>query len=53
VAFEYGWWKRRGWLYATSFEDLVKRPVPQDFDVRQRLLGTAKAPPKPVTVLAR
>jgi len=38
LSFELEWWKRRGWLNARSFDDLARRPVPEDFDVRGRLL---------------
>jgi hypothetical protein len=38
LPFELSWWRERGWLDTRSFADLSRRPVPADFDVRQRLL---------------
>ncbi|MFC1693010.1 flavodoxin family protein [Candidatus Latescibacterota bacterium] len=38
LSFELDWWKDRGWLNTRSFKDLVKRPIPDNFDARRRLL---------------
>jgi len=37
-SFELRWWMARGWLTARSFRQLSRTPVPEGFDVRQRLL---------------
>ena len=51
LSFELEWWKRRGWLNAGSFDDLAKRPVPEDFDVRGRLLkGSANLDRKELAI---
>ena len=44
MAFELGWWRARGWLWARSFRQLAAMPIPDGFDARARLL---KAPAKP------
>ena len=38
LAFELGWWRRRGWLDARSFKQLAEKPIPAAFDARQYLL---------------
>jgi multimeric flavodoxin WrbA len=38
ISFELGWWRSRGWLDARSFRDLAGRPIPEGFNLRQRLL---------------
>ena len=38
MSYEFNWWKDRGWLNARSFSDLAARPIPGEFNVRQRLL---------------
>jgi multimeric flavodoxin WrbA len=38
LAFELLWWRDRGWLWTRSFAQLAARPVPADFDARDRLL---------------
>jgi hypothetical protein len=42
MPFELGWWRDRGWLDTRSFADLSRRPVPEGFDTRQRLLRAEK-----------
>jgi len=42
LAFELGWWRARGWLWARTFKQLAQMPVPRGFDARRRLLP---APP--------
>ncbi|MBN2440236.1 MAG: flavodoxin family protein [Spirochaetales bacterium] len=39
MAFEYTWWKERGWFKAKSFRQLVQMPVPENFNVKKRLLA--------------
>ncbi len=38
MEFEYRWWTDRGWFRARSFGQLASTPVPDGFDVRQRLM---------------
>jgi multimeric flavodoxin WrbA len=39
LQFELGWWRSRGWLDARSFAQLASKPVPANFDLKQRLLA--------------
>ena len=39
LPFELGWWRDRGWLKARSLKQLEAIPVPEDFNVRDRLIG--------------
>ena len=39
MAFELGWWRARGWLWARTFKQLAAMPVPEGFDARRRLLA--------------
>lgn len=38
LEFELGWWRSRGWLDTKSFSELAARPMPADFNAKQRLL---------------
>lgn len=38
MEFEYSWWKDRNWFKAKSFQDLLNIPVPQNFNIMERLL---------------
>lgn len=38
LPFELGWWRDRNWLDAKSFRDLSSRPIPADFNIKERLL---------------
>ncbi len=37
--FELDWWRARGWLNTTSFRQLAARPIPDDFNSKERLLA--------------
>ena len=37
MSFEYRWWQDRKWLGSRSFSQLMNQPVPEDFDIRERL----------------
>ena len=39
LSFELGWWRDRGWLRAKSLEQLANMPVPEGFQVKERLMG--------------
>ncbi len=43
LAFELDWWRARGWLDTRSFRQLISRPLPDDFNSRERLLATEVA----------
>jgi len=36
--FELDWWRARGWLYTHSIKQLAARPIPDDFNSKERLL---------------
>ena len=38
LPFELGWWRDRSWLKAKSLKQLINQPLPEDFDIKQRLL---------------
>ncbi len=38
MEFEYNWWADRNWFRARSFGQMASTPIPDGFDVRQRLL---------------
>lgn len=40
MSFELTWWRDRGWLWTKSFKQLSAMPVPEDFNVRDRLIGS-------------
>jgi multimeric flavodoxin WrbA len=42
LEYELGWWRSRGWLDVKSFSQLAAKPVPADFNVKQRLLAVNK-----------
>lgn len=39
MAFELGWWRARGWLWARTFKQLAAMRLPEGFDTRRRLLA--------------
>ena len=39
MKFELNWWVERDWLGARSFKELATRPVPAEFNARERLVG--------------
>ncbi len=41
ATFEYEWWKARGWFGTKSFRELAATPLPERFDVKERLLEHA------------
>lgn len=45
MAFELGWWRARGWLWARTFKQLAQMPVPRGFDARRRLLPAPRETP--------
>ncbi len=46
MAFELGWWRARGWLWARTFKQLMAMPMPEGFDARGRLLPPPKTSPQ-------
>lgn len=38
LPFELGWWRDRNWLAAKSLKQIMAQPIPEDFDIKQRLL---------------
>jgi multimeric flavodoxin WrbA len=43
LAFELAWWRDRGWLKAKSLNQLANMPVPDGFQVKERLMGADSA----------
>lgn len=40
LSFELAWWRDREWLWARSLKQLAGMPVPENFNVRDRLIGS-------------
>ena len=38
LPFELSWWRDRNWLSAKSLKQIVAQPVPDNFDIKQRLI---------------
>lgn len=43
MSFEYSWWRDRNWFSARSFRKLAATPIPEEFDIKQRLLGYSQS----------
>ena len=41
MTYEYNFWKDRGWLKAGSFKQLLNMPIPENFNLKERLLVKA------------
>lgn len=37
LAFELSWWRDRNWLVTKSLKQIMKQPIPNDFNIKQRL----------------